>query len=125
MTETKPESTSFTPEEVKQFLGDLKPGEVGWVELDDHGKPTGAATKEPPPPGKPVARVVGAIRSVFDEVTTPTGAPITKHMNPEPTLWDEGMLARNPVPGTATPPAGATQAKAQPAPAAHSAAPKK
>lgn len=97
-------AATYSPDELKKFVGDLKPGEVGWVALDEHGEPSGAPTREPPE-GKPAARIVHNVPNVVDEVTTPTGAPITKHMNPIPELWDEGMKQRNPIPGSAQPPA--------------------
>lgn len=31
------------------LVGELKPGETGWLPLDDEGVPNGPATKEPPP----------------------------------------------------------------------------
>jgi hypothetical protein len=92
------EDRTFTKDEIKNLAGELQPGEVGWVELDEEGTPTGPARKEPPPPGTPTAKVVGTLTTKMDEITTPTGAPITKHMNPDPELWDAGMLARNPPP---------------------------
>jgi len=90
--------TFLTPDEIKSLAGDLLPGEIGWVKLDDQGTPTGAATKEiPPVDGEPVARVIGSPTHKYDEIVTPSGAPVTKFMNPDPVLWDAGMLARNPV----------------------------
>jgi len=86
-------------EEVNDLAGDLGPGEIGWVKLDEEGNPTGAATKEYPNiKDGPVARVIGSPKAAYDDIVTPSGAPVTKFMNPEPTLWDEGMLARNPIP---------------------------
>ena len=91
--------TFLLPDEIKSLAGDIGPGEVGYIELDEEGTPTGAAVRDIPPPGdhKMWARVIGASTHKYDEIVTPSGAPVTKYMNPEPTLWDEGMLARNPV----------------------------
>ena len=87
----------FSADELHNMRGDLLPGEFGWVKLDEEGKPTGQVSREIPERGETVARVAGVLHS-YDEVVTPSGAPLTKHMNPEPALWDDGMIARNPVP---------------------------
>lgn len=51
--------TSLSPEEIKSLAGDISPGEVGWVKLDEEGKPVGTVSKDLPPlDGEPVARVV-------------------------------------------------------------------
>ena len=88
----------LTKEEIKSIAGDLKHGELGFVELDDHGKPTGAAKREMPEPGKSVARVVGHAPPKFDEALTPTGAPITAQMNPALDFYDPALVERNPIP---------------------------
>ena len=107
LTEEQIEERTFSADEVKELAGELKPGQVGYVELDENGTPSGAATLEPPEPGHGVyARVVATSPYKLDEVTTPSGAPVTKHMQPDPTLWDEGMLERNPPGGNWTPPKG-------------------
>ena len=90
--------TFLTDDEIKSIAGDLAPGEIGWVELDDNGTPQGAVKRElPDPAGESVARVVGSPTHKYDEVVTPAGAPLSKFMNPDPALWDAGMLARNPI----------------------------
>jgi len=90
--------TFLTDDEIKSIAGDLGPGEIGWVELDDNGTPVGTVKRElPDPAGESVARVVGSPTRKYDEVVTPSGAPLSKFMNPDPALWDEGMLARNPI----------------------------
>jgi hypothetical protein len=76
----------------------LAPGEIAHLKLDDHGKPTGKAFREIPQKGDVTAPVMAPASVIPDELVTPTGAPITKHMNPEPKMWDDGMLARNPPP---------------------------
>src|SRR5688572_7196012 len=92
--------TSLSWDEIHALAGDLEPGMVGWLELDEEGNPTGTATRKLPPPGdhKMWARVVGSPQRKYDDIVTPSGAPVTKYMNPDPVLWDEGMLARNPIP---------------------------
>jgi hypothetical protein len=104
------EEHPYTPEETKQFVGDLKPGEVGYIKLGEDGKPTGAATKTAPEGA--YATVVVPHRPVPEEITTPTGAPLTHNMNPSPHMWDEGMLSRNPIHGSTQAPKEAEQAKA-------------
>jgi len=93
----------LTADEIKELAGDIQVGEVGWIKLDDEGKPVEAATAEYPfdegaTNDQTFARVVGAPTHKYDEIVTPSGAPVTRFMNPDPVLWDAGMLARNPIP---------------------------
>ena len=90
--------TSFEKKEVDAMVGELSSGEVGFIKLDDKGTPTGTAKDDPPKEGEVVAAVMGTIRSTPDDLVTPSGAPITRFMNPTPSLWDENLLKRNPVP---------------------------
>ena len=76
---------------------DLQPGEVVFIDLDDQGRPTGTATLDPDP-SKPQAPAVLLAPPTPDEVTTPSGAPLTTQMNPAPTALDEGFYQRNPKP---------------------------
>jgi hypothetical protein len=92
------EEQNFSREEIRSLAGDLGNYELGYLELDEQGTPTGAATSGTPPVDTPAAPVVGHAPLQFDEVVTPSGAPVTKHMNPSTELWDSGMLARNPLP---------------------------
>jgi len=100
---TDPRGDRFlTRDEIKELAGDTLPGEVGWLKLDENGTPVEPVTKDNPfqvaeEPEK-FARVIGAPQHQYDEIVTPSGAPVTKFMNPDPALWDEGMLARNPIP---------------------------
>jgi len=91
-----PKEYALTRDEIKGLVGDLAPGEIAHLKLDDHGKPTGKAFREIPQKGDVTAPVMAPASVIPDELVTPTGAPITKHMNPEPKMWDDGMLARNP-----------------------------
>lgn len=98
----------------KEIGGDLAPGEVGYVVLDEDGAPSGSITKEPPAPGTPCARVVGAHKK-GGEVLTPSGAPIGLQMNPQPDMHDAGLVERNAAlqhskPATAHPAPAAAQA---------------
>ena len=94
---TEDDLNIFSADELHKMRGDLLPGEFGWVKLDEDGEPTGEVSREIPERGEVVARVVGVLNT-YDEVVTPSGAPLTRNMNPEPALWDDGMIARNPVP---------------------------
>jgi hypothetical protein len=88
----------FTHDEIKGLVGDIQRGELAHIELDEEGTPTGAAFREIPQADQVVAPVAGTPMVQFDDLVTPSGAPITKHMNPETARWDAGMLARNPPP---------------------------
>ena len=91
--------TFLTADEISSLAGEIRPGEIGWLKLDEEGTPTGAATTEiPRVDQESYARVVGAPRGKYDEIVTPSGAPVTRFMNPEAGMWDEGMLLRNPIP---------------------------
>lgn len=94
-------NTPLDADEVKGMVGELKPGELGWVKLNDEGEPEGAATRDPPTDG-PAARVYATAPVIPLELTTPSGAPITEHMNPAagPPFLDAGLRERNPTDGT-------------------------
>jgi hypothetical protein len=92
--EQQPVEEPFTVEEINALAGDLKPGEIGWVKLDEEGTPTGAAVKEMPKDDGSYAKVVGAKPAAAEEVLTPSGAPLTKHMNPDPQVPDLHEMAR-------------------------------
>ena len=85
-------------EEIEKIGGDLFPGELAWVKLDEEGTPQGPAIREIPKRDEVVARVFASPRAAWEDVVTPSGAPITKYMNPDPQMWDAGMLERNPIP---------------------------
>ncbi len=90
--------TFLSDEEISSLAGDIQAGEVGFVKLDEEGTPTGEVLREMPlDPDGSYARVIGSPQRKYDEIVTPSGAPVTRFMNPEPTLWDAGMLARNPI----------------------------
>lgn len=92
------EERSFTHDEVSGLAGEVGRGELGHIHLDEHGTPHGSAFKKIPAPDEVFADVYGNPAVVFDDIVTPSGAPITKFMNPSIPLWDAGMLARNPPP---------------------------
>jgi hypothetical protein len=90
--------TFLSDDEISSLAGDIQAGEVGFVKLDEEGTPTGEVLREMPlDPDGSYARVIGSPQRKYDEIVTPSGAPVTRFMNPEPTLWDAGMLARNPI----------------------------
>jgi hypothetical protein len=68
----------------RALLGELKPGDIGYVALDEKGKPVGAATKFPPR-DKPAAAVATIVPSVPSVLATPAGAFLTDaNMQPSP-----------------------------------------
>lgn len=89
---------AFSRDEVKGFLGELVPGEIGHIKLNEEGTPQGAAFRHIPHPDEITAPVIAQVPVTPDDVTTPSGAPVTRHMNPDVAMWDAGMLARNPPP---------------------------
>jgi len=90
--------TFLKHDEIKQLAGDIEPGELAHLRLDEEGHPTGTVFRDFPKPDEVTATVFASPRAVFDDIVTPSGAPITKFMNPDPVLYDAGMLLRNPPP---------------------------
>ena len=93
----------FTRDEIKSMAGDIERGQLAHIRLDENGTPTGQAFVEIPHPDEVTAPVAGTPVVQFDELVTPTGAPITKYMNPDVAMWDAGMLERNPPPEDSQP----------------------
>jgi hypothetical protein len=63
------------------LVGELQPGQEGWLPLDEAGSPSGPATLSPPP--GPNAKACSVKRNSTenvdagqDSLTTPTGAPL-------------------------------------------------
>ena len=90
--------TFLTHDEIKSLAGDIEKGELAHLKLDEEGKPTGTVFREIPSPDDVTTTVIAPAYPKFDEIVTPSGAPISKYMNPDPVLWDAGMMARNPAP---------------------------
>lgn len=90
--------TFLTHDEIKSLAGDIERGELAHLKLDEEGKPTGTVFREIPSPDDVTTTVIAPAYPKFDEIVTPSGAPVSKYMNPDPVLWDAGMLARNPQP---------------------------
>jgi hypothetical protein len=90
--------TFLTHDEIRSLAGDIGRGELGHLELDEEGHPTGSVFREIPKPDQVTTTVIGNPAPQVDEIVTPSGAPVSKFMNPDPVLWDAGMLARNPQP---------------------------
>jgi hypothetical protein len=66
------------------LIGELTPGQSGWLPLDDAGTPSGPATIQPPPGPNAKACSVKAssteeVAQGWDALLTSTGAPITDH----------------------------------------------
>lgn len=84
---TKPAPDILDAEEQKSHKGELKAGQIGWLELDVNGKPVGAATRFPKKdvPQAPVSTIVENVPSVL---STPAGAFLTDGgMNPSPAAY--------------------------------------
>jgi len=81
-------------EEIQGMVGDLEPGDIGYIPLDEEGKPTGAAISVMPTDGTLVAPVLAQAPVVYDELSTPAGAPITTMMNPIHSFYDPGLHDR-------------------------------
>jgi hypothetical protein len=87
--------------EVSALVGELEPGDLGYVPLDLEGKPSGPAVVTPPvEDDTPHAPVYAQIVAPSEELSTPAGAPITNQMNPAHNFADKGLTERNP-PGPA------------------------
>ena len=84
---TRPSPKTLDAKEQESHKGELKAGEVGWVEIDEAGKPKGAATRFPRKdvPQVPVSTIVENVPSVL---ATPAGAFLTDGgMNPSPAVY--------------------------------------
>ena len=68
-----------------------------FVALDLEGRPTGGLL-ERPPEDTPYISVTNIIGLKPEVLMTPSGAPITEHMNPEHSFLDPWLEARNPRP---------------------------
>lgn len=69
-------------DEQKELLGELNPGEEGYLPLDEDGNVIGPAKRGVPPKGTLGARVVAPADTRPDLLSTPSGAPIMARMNP-------------------------------------------
>ncbi len=73
----------FSPEDEAKYAGELAPGDVGYIELDDENHPIGTAKKGPIPEGVKAARITGvAPQTKPTQIQTPAGAPLSHTMNP-------------------------------------------
>lgn len=80
--EDKPSDDPFTDEELNDLVGELEPGETGWLPLDRLGRVTGPAKKGKPGPDELGCAVQAVIQRQPMVLQTPAGAPILKRMNP-------------------------------------------
>lgn len=69
-------------EEQEELIGELEPGEEGYLPLDEKGNITGPAKKGKPPEGTLGASVVAPADTRPPALMTPSGAPITARMSP-------------------------------------------
>lgn len=68
------------------WVGELEPGESGYLPSDAEGNVKGPAKRGPIPVGEFGIPVVARVDTTPAPITTPSGAPILKRMNP-----DEGI----------------------------------
>jgi hypothetical protein len=66
------------------FVGELLPGEHGWLPLGPDGTPSGPATLEAPDAGTPACRVFanGSTSLNVDLLVSAAGAPLVPPLNP-------------------------------------------
>jgi hypothetical protein len=84
---TQPAPHILDSEEQKSHKGELKAGQIGWLELDEKGSPVGGATRFPKKdvPSAPVSTIVENKPSVL---ATPAGAFLSEGgMNPSPAAY--------------------------------------
>lgn len=73
-------------------------GTMYYILLDEFGQPTGKVQTDIPDDGTPYAPAMGVASLRPEVLSTPSGAPITKNMNPAHSFIDPALLARNPPP---------------------------
>lgn len=65
------------------LVGELLPGQHGWLPLDDNGSPSGSAVRDRPDPPQAACRVYAMISTeAGDLLVTNSGAPISDTMQP-------------------------------------------
>ena len=79
------------------LIGELSPGQKGWLPLDEAGEPTGPATLLPPPPPALACAVLANPKDPLEEddhaLVTPSGAPLETPLNPHTDNRDEDWQA--------------------------------
>lgn len=73
-------------DEQEKFLGELKPGEAGYIPLNPDGTIAGPAKRGTPGEGELAARVMAVGTRRADVLVTPSGAPLTVRMQPDPMI---------------------------------------
>lgn len=82
-------------DQLRSLRGELKPGEQGYIPLDDQGKPHGSALRDRPADGEQIVAPVWAPPPhPSEELVTPSGAPITTRMNPDHSFRDPALAER-------------------------------
>ena len=74
------------------YTGELWPGALGWLPIDELGVPIGAATLEPPPKGTLACRVYRNLEPGpvgHSDLVTPAGAELIPALNPSPDVGAE------------------------------------
>lgn len=70
--------------EAEKLVGDLEPGDEGWLPLNEKGEIIGPAKKGTPPKGQLATRVVAPIDDRPHPIQTPSGAHLSHRMNADP-----------------------------------------
>ena len=79
------EPTQRAAIDTSALVGELLPGQSGWLAIDADGNPAGTATLLPPPIGTPACSVMRGPDPVpigHDALTTLAGAPLVAPLNP-------------------------------------------
>lgn len=84
------------------LVGELEPGDTGWLPLDADGNPTGPATLLPPPPPALACSVMANPEVPLPEghhlLTTSTGAPLVPPLQSNVDPRDDDWVAPTPIP---------------------------
>ena len=77
----KDPNAALSHEEIAALVGELEPGDEGYLLLDNKGFIKGTAKKGKPPEDVPFVPVHRRVDTTPAELATPSGAPITRRMN--------------------------------------------
>lgn len=90
--------TTSEQEDLVDDAEDERGGTIYYVLLDEYGQPTGKVQTTIPDDGVPYAPAMGVSPAKPTILQTPSGAPLTKQMNPAHSFVDPALVARNPPP---------------------------
>lgn len=82
-------------EDIKSYYGELEAGDKGWIPLEEDGRLAGPAKKGRPPENQPFVEVYRH-GPPHGEVTTMSGAPLMKIMNPTIIKKEDEPATREP-----------------------------